>query len=182
VNANIQSPTLDELNCARKQNHIAAFRSQNRDTAADIRKLCDERRSELLRRLSASVISEDLLSELKKIPHSIHSVNPVEIAFEVFQSVIAQECESALLLHEQKPETAFIDRYEHSQLVTEMISVRKWATAKLLWFIEDEARSFRNISNYPLAKSYLTAILFFQQRLGTAIHKQQSCLSTEAPT
>jgi hypothetical protein len=58
VNANIRSPTLDELNSARKQNHVAAFRCQNRDTAADIRKLCHERKEELFHRLSSKPISD----------------------------------------------------------------------------------------------------------------------------
>jgi hypothetical protein len=43
VNANIRSPTFDELHWARKQSHISAFRSQNRDTVDDIRKMCNER-------------------------------------------------------------------------------------------------------------------------------------------
>jgi ankyrin repeat protein len=173
VNANIRSPTFDELNEARKQSHIAAFRSQNRDTAADIRKLCDERKSDLLRRLCTNVFSESLLSELQKSPLSVHSVHPVEIAFEMFQSGIAQECESVLLLHEQLGQSAFLDRCEHSRLVIEMISVRKWAVAKLLWFIEDEALAFENILNYPLAKSYREYVSFCRNRIRQEVDNDQ---------
>jgi ankyrin repeat protein len=165
VNANIRSPTLDELNWARKQSHISAFRSQNRDTADDIRKMCNERKSDVIHRLSSTVISDSLLSELRKIPHSVNSVDSVQIAFEVFQSIISQECEDVLKLHEQQLDSAFVDKFEHSRLVTEMISTRKWASAKLLWFIEDDALAFRNILHYPLEKSYREYVSFCRNRI-----------------
>ena len=99
VKANIPSPTFDELNLARKQSQISSFRSQNRDTVADIRKMCNERRSDFILRLSANVISDSLLSELEKVTRAVHSVDSVEIAFEAFQSVISQECGCVLQLH-----------------------------------------------------------------------------------
>ncbi len=168
VNANIRTPTLDELNCARKQIHIAAFQNQNRDTAADIQRLCEERKDEFYERLSrdfdSGIVSASLLSKLKNGTHSIHSAGK-SILFEGVQKLILQQRQAVFNDHAEMPDNAFVDKLEHSHLVSEMISVTKWALSKLLWFIEDDALQLKDMLGYPLQKSYREYVSFCRNRV-----------------
>ncbi len=61
VNANIRCPTLEDSLRSRKLNHISAFRSHNRDTKADMRQLCLDRRGELAHRVPIKDMPHDQL-------------------------------------------------------------------------------------------------------------------------
>lgn len=171
VNANIRSPTLDELNSARKQTHLAVFRSQNRDTAAEIRELCNEspRKEVFLRRLwFSSWFSGLTYDEISRCPVSnLSNDREDEILFEGFQLVISDQCQEYLDNHSRLPDEVFADKLEHSRLVTEMISVRKWAIAKLLWFIEDEeiCTAMYSVLRYPLQASYREYVTFCRRSI-----------------
>jgi hypothetical protein len=170
VNANIRSPTFDELNKARKQNHIAAFRAQNRDTVSDIQRLCVERRQELMRRISSHRIPHKILASLAAALHTTISENLnwdelSRIIFFGFQAVVCQQCEEVLSLHQQQDESVFLDKFEHARLVTEMTLVRKWAVAKVLWFIEDKSQIVEHMVNYPLQKSFREYVSFCRSRI-----------------
>jgi hypothetical protein len=167
VNANIRSPTLDELNSARKKNHIAFFRSQNRDTAAEILKIFHQRRDEVSLRFGIRRVSMALLGELKLAQYSTTVEDPVKTAFYGFVSKIRHQCDAVLNDHEQKHETEFLDKFEHSRLLAEMLSVRKWAIAKVLWYIEDETLELTDVLNYELLKSYREYISFSRRRIQT---------------
>jgi hypothetical protein len=167
VNSNIRSPTLDELNSARKRNHLVLFRSQNRDTVAEIRDIGNQRTDDITRRFSGSSVSKVLLESLKDAQHSALMQDPVKIAFEGFLSVIRGQCEELLSLHEQKDETAFLDQFRHARLLNEMVSVRKWAIAKMLWYIEDNTQLLVDTLYYPLDKCYREFVSFCRARLKT---------------
>jgi ankyrin repeat protein len=167
VNSNIRSPTLDELNAARKRNHLVLFRSQNRDTAVELRSIGSQRMDDVFRRFNRGRVSKVLLASLKDAQHSTLIQDPVKTAFEGFLSVIHGQCEELLLLHEQKDETAFIDQFQHARLLNEMTSVRKWAIAKMLWYIEDESLLLVDILNYPLHKCFREFVSFSRARLKT---------------
>ncbi len=165
VNANIRSPTLDEMNSARKKSHVALFRSQNRDTVAEIRSLFLQRTDDITRRFGGRRVSFPLLDELKNAQHAASIKDPVKTAFEGFISVICQQCEAVLFVHEQKDESFFLDKFGHSSLLNEMASVRKWALAKVLWYIEDEDLDLQVILNYPLLKCYREYVSFCRRRI-----------------
>jgi hypothetical protein len=168
VNANIRSPNLDEVNSARKKDHMAAFRSQNRDTAAEIRGLCNDRKEDFLRRLRCSWISGLSHEEKRRCRVSnLSDDREDETLYEGFQLVISDQCQDVLEKHEELKEEVFADKLEHSRLVTEMISVRKWAIAKLLWFIEDDGlgTAMYRVLRYPLPESYREYVTFCRSRI-----------------
>jgi ankyrin repeat protein len=165
VNANIRTPTLDELNSARKKSHIALFHSQNRDTIAEIRSICNRRADDILHRFSGRRLSVALLDELKDAQHATSTNDPVKMAFEGFLSVICHQCEAVLSLHEQKDETVFLSQFGHSRMLNEMLSVRKWAIAKVLWYMEDEGQDLAIILHYPLLKCYREYVSFCRRRI-----------------
>jgi hypothetical protein len=167
VNANVRTPTLDQVISARKKNHITAFRSQNHDTAAEIQELCESKKQALLCRLREKRNSEHLDRHLmlQNYPHSTHSVDADTVMFEGFQWVIVQQCEAILKFHDDLEERAFVDKLKHARLVQDMISVRKWAVAKLLWFIEDKSQDLGHILSYPLQKSYREYVSFCRSEI-----------------
>ena len=170
VNSNIRSPTFDELNKARKQNHIAAFRAQNRDTVSDIQRLCVERRQELMSRISSNRTPGKILASLATALHTTisESLNQDElshIVFLGFQAVVCRQCEEVLSLHQRQDESVFLDKFEHARFVTEMTWVRKWAVAKVLWFIEDDSQMLEHMLEYPLQKSFREYVSFFRSRI-----------------
>jgi hypothetical protein len=182
VNANIRSPTLDELNSARKQTHLAVFRSQNRDTAAEIRKLCNEspRKEVFLRRLRFSWFSGLTREEISRcpVPNLLDDRQYETLLFEGFQLVISDQCQVYLDNHSRLPDEVFADKREHSRLVTEMISVRKWAIAKLLWFIEDEelgAGLNPTLLRYPLPASYREYVTFCRRGIKNCEIPKEKC-------
>jgi hypothetical protein len=167
VNSNIRTPTLDELNSARKRNHLVMFRSQNRDTVAEIRSIGTQRMDEISWRFSRASVSQVLLASLKDAQHSTLMQDPIKTAFEGFLSVIHGQCEELLSIHEQEDETTFLNQFQHARLLKEMSSVRKWAIAKMLWYIEDERQSLVDLLNYPLHKCYREFVSFCRARLKT---------------
>jgi hypothetical protein len=46
-----------------------------------------------------------------------------------------------------------------------MLSVKKWAIAKLLWFIEDSAQELDKLLKYPLQKSYREYVSFCRNKI-----------------
>lgn len=180
VNANIRSPNLDEVNSARKKDHMAAFRSQNRDTAAEIRGLCNKRKEVFLRRLRCSWISGLSHQEKRRCRVSnLSDDREDETLYEGFQLVISDQCQDVLKTHEELREEVFADKLEHSRLVTEMISVRKWAIAKLLWFIEDEGlgTAMYRVLRYPLPESYREYVTFCRSRIKKSVDRKEKSKS-----
>ncbi len=168
VNANIRSATLEELRMSRKLNHIAAFRSHNRDTKADLQNLCLDRNGELAQRVSIKAMSQEQLAvfmNFSKIRHAQFPVDSVDCVINCFQEAIFQQCEAELLRHEGIPYSAFADKFEHTRLLAEMLSVKKWAIAKLLWFIEDSSQELESMLKYPLQKSYREYVSFCRNRI-----------------
>jgi hypothetical protein len=186
VNANVRTPTLDEESSLRKKNHLAAFRAQIRDTVADIRQLCRERSAELHTRLlradgsyCASGLTEEQEDALRQ---RLISGNADELAaairIEGIQSVISDQCEEVLKSHEKEEDNVFLDKFEHLRLVTEMMSVRKWADAKMRWFIEDVTQVLTKMLRYDLQKSYLEYVSFcrehIREELGRDVNRAQT--------
>jgi hypothetical protein len=170
VNANIRCATLEESRMSRKLNHISSFRSHNRDTKADLQRLCLDRSGELSQRIHFPFkdVSQEQLSLFMnrlKIQHGQASVDTVDSVMNDFREKIFQQCEAELSRHEKISYESFSDKFEHACLLAEMLSVKKWAIAKLLWFIEDSAQELETLLEYPLQKSYREYVSFCRNRI-----------------
>jgi hypothetical protein len=183
VNANVRTPTLDEESSLRKKNHIAAFRAQIRDAVAEIRKLCLDRKDELRTRLlradgsyvssGLSCLEEEALRQQCLISGT-EDERKFAIRIEGFQSAIFNQCEEIFNTHNNQEDHVFLDKFEHVRLVTEMMSVRKWAAAKMRWFIEDATQVLTKILRYDLQKSYLEYVSFCREHIREEL-KQDVC-------
>lgn len=82
-----------------------------------------------------------------------------------YQEQIFLQCEEVLLQHVEIDYRTFSDKFEHTRLLAEMLSVKKWAIAKLLWFIEDSAQELDALLEYPLQKSYREYVSFCRNKI-----------------